>query len=182
MAEIMSRLLVLVAGLNNLNRRGNHDSFAPSKGAPASLADFADRPLGGKLQQIDQSWYRIDAGAIDNRLRNSIAHYKVEYDEITQELVYYPKQEGLEQAIAMRMHFLDFSRKILEVFRELHRLNHLTKCLFVYYYLKMVGVSGTDIDANDEADTLKLPLQLSSGCSLQCAFHVFESTFKYFQI
>jgi hypothetical protein len=152
MAEIMSRLLVLVAGLNNLNRRNDHNSFASAKGAPANLKEFSDWPLGRKLQQIDQSWYKIDASAIDNRLRNSIAHNKAEYDEITQELVYYPKQEGLEQASAIRMHFLDFSRRILEVFRELHRLNHLTKCLFIYYYLKMAGVPATNIDGDDEGN------------------------------
>jgi len=150
MTEIMSRLLVLVAGMNNLARRGNHNAFAPSKQAPKALKDYVDLPLGFKLAQIDQPWYRVNADAIDNRLRNSIAHYKAEYDEITQELIYFPKQEGLEQATAIRMHFLDFSRKILEVFRELHRLNHLTKCLFVYYYLRVAGVKGTSIHANDE--------------------------------
>lgn len=149
MTEIMSRLLVLVAGINNLSRRGNHNAFAPSKKAPANLSAYVDLPLGSKLQQIDQPWYRVNADAIDNRLRNSIAHYKAEYNEITQELVYYPKHEGLEQATAIRMHFLDFSRKLLEVFRELHRLNHLTKCLFVYYYLRMAGVKGTSIHRSD---------------------------------
>lgn len=153
MAEIMSRLLVLVAGLNNLNRRGCHNLFAPAKGAPSDLKEFADWPLGRKLQQIDNSWYPIDASAIDNRLRNSIAHYKAEYDETTQELVYYPKQEGLEQTTAIRMYFLDFSRRILDVFRELHRLNHLTKCLFVYYYLKVLGVPATDLSDDKELDS-----------------------------
>lgn len=159
MAEIMSRLLVLVAGLNNLNRRGNHSLFAAAKDAPANLKEYADWPLGRKLQQIDKSWYRIDASAIDNRLRNSIAHYKAEYDEVTQELLYYPKQEGLEQTTAIRMHFLDFSRKLLEVFRELHRLNHLTKCLFVYYYLKVLNVPGTEIDEQRKTDSPASPFE-----------------------
>ncbi len=150
MTEIMSRLLVLVAGMNNLARRGNHNAFAPSKQAPKTLKGYVDLQLGSKLAQIDQPWYRVNADAIDNRLRNSIAHYKAEYNEITQELIYYPKQEGLQQTTAIRMHFLDFSRKLLEVFRELHRLNHLTKCLFVYYYLRVAGVKGTSIHANDE--------------------------------
>ena len=150
MTEIMSRLLVLVAGMNNLCRRGNHNSFAPSKQAPTNLNAYVDLPLGLKLQQIDQPWYRVNADAIDNRLRNSIAHYKAEYNEITQELVYYPKQEGLEQATAIRMHFLDFSRKLLELFREIHRLNHFTKSLFAYYYLRMAGVKATSPHANDD--------------------------------
>lgn len=149
MAEIMSRLLVLVAGLNNLNARGDHNAFAPEKNAPANLRAYVDLPNGLKPQYIDQPWYLVNADAIDNRLRNSIAHYKAEYNETSQEVTYYPKQEGLEQATSSRMHFLDFSRKLLEVFRELHRLNHMTKCLFVYYYLRIAGVKGTSVHEND---------------------------------
>lgn len=147
MTEIMSRLLVLVAGINNIKHRGGHNRFSPSKGAPTNLKTYVDLPLGLKLQQIDHPWYQVNVDAIDNRLRNSIAHYKAEYDEVTQELVYYPKEEGLERKTAIRMYFLDFSRKILNVFRELHRLNHLTKCLFVYYYLRMLEIKATSIQA-----------------------------------
>lgn len=142
-AEIMSKAIVLVAGLNNLARRGDHNKFAPGPKMPASLKEFSDWPLGFKLQQLDHSWYHINASDIDNRLRNSIAHYKVEVDEIAQLITYFPKKEGLEQKSAVQMHFLDFSRKILGMFREMHRLNHFTKCLFVYYYLHMEGVEGT---------------------------------------
>ncbi|WP_288638598.1 hypothetical protein [Comamonas kerstersii] len=149
-AEIMSRAVVLVAGLNNLNRRGDHNKFAPAKKAPTSLREFADWPLGLKLAQLDDCWYRINASDIDHRLRNSIAHYKAEADEVTQVITYYPKQEGLEQATSFQLRFLDFSRKILGMFREMHRLNHLTKCLFVYYYLEMQGVKGTPFHEKDE--------------------------------
>lgn len=142
-AEIMSRAIVLVAGLNNLNRRGDHNKFATAKNSPTDLKDFADWPLGLKLAQLDACWYHIDASDIDHRLRNSIAHYKAEADEITQVITYYPKKEGLEQATSFQLQFLDFSRKILGMFREMHRLNHLTKCLFVYYYLEMQGVKST---------------------------------------
>lgn len=144
-AEIMSRAIVLVAGLNNLDRRGDHNKFAPAKNAPTSLKEFSDWPLGLKLAQLDNCWYHIDTSDIDNRLRNSIAHFKAECDEVTQVITYYPKKEGLEQVASVQIHFLDFSRKILGMFREMHRLNHLTKCLFVYYYLEMKGVKGTPV-------------------------------------
>ncbi|NDI85396.1 hypothetical protein [Undibacterium crateris] len=149
-AEIMSRAVVLVAGLNNLNRRGDHNKFSPAKNAPSSLKEFADWPLGLKLAQLDNCWYHIDASDIDHRLRNSIAHYKAESDKVTQVITYYPKKEGLEQATSFQLQFLDFSRKILGMFRETHRLNHLTKCLFVYYYLDMQGVKGTPFYEEDE--------------------------------
>lgn len=144
-AEIMSRAVVLVAGLNNLDRRGDHNKFSPAKNAPTSLNEYADFPLGLKLAQLDRCWYHINASDIDHRLRNSIAHYKAECDEVTQVITYYPKKEGLEQATSFQLHFLDFSRKILGMFREMHRLNHLTKCLFVYYYLEMQGIKGTPL-------------------------------------
>ena len=149
-AEIMSRAVVLVAGLNNLDRRGDHNKFAPAKNAPTSLKEFAEWPLGLKLAQLDNCWYHINASDIDHRLRNSIAHYKAECDEVTQVITYYPKKEGLEQAVPFQLHFLDFSRKILCMFREMHRLNHLTKCLFVYYYLEMKGITGTPLRKEDE--------------------------------
>lgn len=149
-AEIMSRAVVLVAGLNNLDRRGDHNKFAPAKHAPTSLKEFADLPLGMKLVQLDHCWYQINASDIDHRLRNTIAHYKAECDDVTQVITYYPKKEGLEQATSFQLHFLDFSRKILGMFREMHRLNHLTKCLFVYYYLEMKGIKGTPLHEEDE--------------------------------
>ena len=149
-AEIMSRAVVLVAGLNNLDRRGDHNKFAPAKNAPTSLKEFADWPLGLKLAQLDHCWYNIDASDIDHRLRNSIAHYKADCDEVTQVITYYPKKEGLKQAASFQLSFLDFSRKILGMFREMHRLNHLTKCLFVYYYLEIKGVKGTPLHEENE--------------------------------
>lgn len=145
-AEIISRAIVLVAGINNLLKRGNHNNFLDKDAAPKSLNKFADYPLGKKLDYIDESWCELDGNVMDNQLRNSVAHYKAEYNEVTQEITYYPRREGIKQDHAELMYFLDFSRRILLAFRELHRLNHLTKCLFVYYYLRMLGETGTPCD------------------------------------
>ena len=145
-AEIISRALVLVAGINNLKKRSSHNVFLESPGVPQNLNKFANFPLGRKLDFIDDSWYAFEGNVLDNQLRNSVAHYKAEYNEVTQEIVYYPKQEGMKQERSESMFFLDFSRRILWAFRELHRLNHLTKCLFVYYYLRIAGEKGTPFD------------------------------------
>lgn len=144
--EIISRALVLISGMNNLEKRSSHNNFLKQKESPKNLNEFADLPLGIKLDYIDNCWYNIDKGVMDNQLRNSVAHYKAEYDEITQEITYFPKKEGIKQEKAKKMFFLDFSRNILVAFRELHRLNHLTKCLFVYYYLEIRGEKGTPCD------------------------------------
>lgn len=145
-AEIINRALVLIAGINNIKKRGCHNNFKGGNGEPSNLDKFADYPLGRKLNYIDDSWYPIAGGVIDNQLRNSVAHYKAEYDDISQEITYFPRREGMKQDRSENMHFLDFSRRILLSFRELHRLNHLTKCFFVYYYLRIVGIEGTDVD------------------------------------
>lgn len=145
-AEIISRAMVLVSGINNLSKRGSHNSFLGSPGSPSGLNKFVDFPLGMKLDYIDDSWYSLSGDVMDNQLRNSVAHYKAEYDEVSQEITYYPKREGMKQERSESMFFLDFSRRILIAFRELHRLNHLTKCLFVYYYLRVVGEQGTACD------------------------------------
>ena len=71
----------------------------------------------------------------DNQLRNSIAHVKAEYDDVSQKLTYFPRREGIKQEKSEEMYFLDFSRKILLAYREMHKLNHLIKCLFVFYFL-----------------------------------------------
>lgn len=144
-AEIISRALVLVAGFNNLLKRDSHDEFENVPGAPKDLDKFADYPLGKKLDFIDDPWYALDANVMDNQLRNSVAHYKAEYDEVSQEITYYPKREGIKQQKSESMYFLDFSRRILMAFRELHRMNHFTKCLFVYYYLRVLGEKGTPV-------------------------------------
>jgi hypothetical protein len=142
-SEIISRQLVLVAGLNNLAKRGHSDAFAPKLAksgknlAPATLNEFADVVLGSKTDFIDDSWYDMLEGSLSNRLRNAIAHYKTEYDEVTQIVTYYPKKEGMGQAQSEQIYFLGFVRRLLITYREMHRLHHLIKSLFYYYFIIM---------------------------------------------
>ncbi len=136
-SEVLSRQIVLIAGVNNLEKRNNHNSFSSAVAIkpPNSLHKFADVAFGHKLDLLDDPWHTISKQVADNQLRNSIAHFKAEYDDVTQKLTYFPKKEGIKQEKSEEMYFLDFSRKILLAYREMHKLNHLIKCLFVYYYL-----------------------------------------------
>lgn len=137
LSEVLSRQLVFVAGLNNLIKRGDHNSFA--KGlrvtktgkelAPHSLNKYSDVSLGNKLLDLDDPWYSIDIAALDNELRNAIAHNKVDYDDVTQTITYYPKLEGMAREKELRIQLLDYMWKLLILFREVHRLHHLVKCL-----------------------------------------------------
>lgn len=137
MAEVLNRQLVMVAGINNLLKRGDHDAFA--KGirvtkhgkelAPPSLDHYADIPLGNKLLDLDDPWQVIDPVALDNELRNAIAHNKIDYDDITQVITYYPKLEGMEREKKNQIQLLDYMWRMLCLFREVHRQHHLVKCL-----------------------------------------------------
>ena len=144
-SEIISRQFVLIAAINNLQKRGNHNAFLPGVGvtksgkgfAPTRIGTFADVTFGQKQEFIDDPWYQMMDGAIDNHLRNAIAHYKAEYDEINQIVTYYPKREGIKQEKAEQTFFLEFMRRLLVAYRELHRLHHLIKNLFYYRFIVM---------------------------------------------
>lgn len=142
-AEIISRQFVLVAGLNNLLKRGDHNAFKPDIGltksgkdfTPKSLHIFADVAFGQKNEFIDDSWFSFGDDAADNQLRNAIAHYKTDYDEITQIITYYPRMEGMKQEKSEEINFLEFMRRVLIAYREMNRLHQLIKSLFYYHYL-----------------------------------------------
>lgn len=74
-------------------------------------------------------------GAANNQLRNAIAHFKTEYDDVSQVITYYPRKDGLEASGPKTVSFLEFMRRVLIAYREMHRLNHLIKALFFYQFL-----------------------------------------------
>jgi hypothetical protein len=143
MSEVISRQLVLVAALNNLLKRGDHNAFKPRIGktakgkdfTPQSIHDFADVPFGKKLEYIDDTWAEPAAGGADNQLRNAIAHYKTDYDEITQLITYFPRREGIKEEKGEKISFLGFMHHLLITYREMHRFHHLVKCLLYYHLL-----------------------------------------------
>ncbi|QFI38794.1 hypothetical protein FR932_13505 [Moritella marina ATCC 15381] len=129
-SEIISRQIVLVAGVNNLLKRKNHNKFSDDK--IKSLNDFANKPFGKKIEFIDDTWLPISKSVADNQLRNAVAHYKAEYDEVSQMITYFPRQEGMKQEKPNEIYFLGFTRKILDSYRLMHSLNQLIKCLLNY--------------------------------------------------
>ena len=142
--EIISRQIVLIAGVNNLMKRSDHNAFQPGIGqvasgrdfTPANLNAFADVVFGKKLEFIDDSWFSLENAATDNQLRNSIAHYKTEYDDVSQVVTYFPRREGMEEERSETMQFIEFMRRVLLAYREMHRMHHLIKAI-LYYPLLM---------------------------------------------
>lgn len=131
-SELLSRLLVLVAGVNNLIHRSDHNSF---KTKISTLNDFANVAFGQKTNHLDDCWYSALDDSIDNQFRNAIAHYKTEYDESTQIITYYTGKKGMDKGDENQSMYLDFVRKVLISYREMHRLHHLVKNLLYYRVL-----------------------------------------------
>ncbi len=102
---------------------------------------YANVDLGKKIEAIDGSFYIIDTQAIDNKLRNGIAHYKYEYKESTQLIAYYPSKEGMNRKKDYSLYFIEFMRKTLLLFREVHSMNHIIKSLFFF----RIFILGKDI-------------------------------------
>lgn len=136
-AEVLGRQLILVAGINNIIHRDGHDNFAKSKDGSAlsSLDKFADKTLSDKFKYLDDCWYVFEHAVVDTNVRNAIAHFTAEYDEVTQIITYFPEKEGIRQEKGETMFFLDFMRMLLIAFREVHYLHHVIKSLFYYEYL-----------------------------------------------
>lgn len=144
LAEVFSRQLTFLAGINNLIKRGDSDLFEPSlkltmkkevRKELKCLSYFANVDLGKKIEFIDDCFYHIDMEAIDNKIRNGIAHYKYEYKESSQIVTYYPNKEGMERKKYYETSFIDFIRKSLLLFREIHGVNHIMKAALYYCVL-----------------------------------------------
>lgn len=137
LSEIVGRQLTLVAGINNLIHRGDHNSFLASKDGAAlsNLDKYANKVLSDKFKYLDDCWYKIDAEVLNSAIRNSIAHYTFKYDEQTQIITCYPDKEGLKQENHIEITFLSFMRMILALFREMHYMHHLIKALYYYDFL-----------------------------------------------
>jgi hypothetical protein len=134
--EILSRQLILIAGINNIIHRNNSEAFKIVSGAAlSSLEKFAAKTLTEKFKYLDDCWYSIEKEVIDAGVRNAIAHNNVQYNEITQEITYYPDGGGIQKTDGHTIYFLDFMRMILILFREMHNIHHLIKCLFNYEFL-----------------------------------------------
>lgn len=148
-AELVSRQFVLVAAVNNLHKRADHDAFLSGIGltangrdfTPANLDEFAKVDFGRKMGFIDDPWYEMQDGAADNQLHNAIAHFNTNYDEVSQVITYHPRKDGLEASAPRTLSFLEFMSRVLIAYREMHRLHHLIKALFYYYYLYIDGES-----------------------------------------
>lgn len=127
MCEVYSRQLNLVAGLNNLERRGDFNAFATNAqgAALSSLDHFANKTLSEKFKYLGDSWIPLNLSAVDPGIRNAIAHHITEYDEVDQVISYFPHKEGVRQERVETTTYLSFMRNLLALFRETHAIHQL---------------------------------------------------------
>lgn len=134
--ELISRQIVLVAGINNIYHRKNFHSFKPiDGGALSSLQKFSEKTLSEKLKYLDDSWYNLSSNDLNLGLRNAIAHNNINYDSQTQIITYYPDGGRLAATEGKEISFLQFMRSLLLAFREMHNLHHVIKSLYYYKLL-----------------------------------------------
>jgi hypothetical protein len=134
--EIMSRQLVLVAGVNNLLHRGNANSFKKvDGGALSGLQKLSEKNLSDRFKYLDDCWYHLSEEAFNLDLRNAIAHNNIQYDPVAQVVTYFPGGGRLDKTLGMEMSFLDFMRLLLISFREMHNLHHVIKSLYYYKFI-----------------------------------------------
>ncbi|WP_202801440.1 hypothetical protein [Idiomarina xiamenensis] len=134
--EILSRQLVLVAGVNNLLHRGDANSFkAIDGGTLRGLIKYSEKALSEKFKYLDDCWFKVDMDAYNLDMRNAIAHNNVNYSGVDQVITYTPGGGRLELGTDKAMTLLEFMRLLLVAFREMHSLHHVIKSLFYYKYL-----------------------------------------------
>lgn len=134
--EIISRQIVIVAGLNNLYHRGDFNSFkAIDGGKLSSLQILSKKNLSDRFKYLDDCWYNLSIADLNLGLRNAIAHNNIDYCGKTQIVTYYPEGGQLNPSEGKTLSFLSFMRSLLLAFREMHNLHHVIKSLYYYKLL-----------------------------------------------
>lgn len=134
--EVMSRQLIMIAGINNLYHRGDFNAFKPIGGAPLSgLRKLSEKNLSDRFKYLDDCWYALSEESFNLGLRNAISHNNVSYDDLAQVITYIPGGGSLAPAESKEMHFLEFIRLLLEAFREMNNMGHVLKSIYYYKLL-----------------------------------------------
>ncbi|HHY5156792.1 TPA: hypothetical protein ACV5F9_002185 [Klebsiella michiganensis] len=119
--EVLSRSLTFVIGVNNINMRGDFNKFHNNK--INTISEYSKLDLATKLKYVDDTWFKNEIKSLDNRIRNSIAHFNWDFDEKDQNIYFYYKNSGLKRGRNKKLNLVDYIIKLIESFRAMHRLN-----------------------------------------------------------
>lgn len=143
MYEVFARLLVFLMGYKNVVDNADHDSFSNEfilnkKQKPikkyTSLKESFELNLDEKKKVLRGFFCEPSFDSIDARLRNGIAHYNYRIKEAEQLIVFQPKKTEFASQGEFQIGFLQFTRSLLELFREIHSINHVIKG-FIFFRL-----------------------------------------------
>ena len=108
--EFLSRMSILIVGLQNIKDRNDYNQFPTS----CDFAKYVEMDNGLKNKQIpnypnlDKYYLRT----LDNQIRNGINHVKTDYDSFTQIIKYYPFAKRPTDFLQISL--IDFSFIILQ--------------------------------------------------------------------
>jgi hypothetical protein len=133
--EIMLDTYDFIMLLNNLNHRGEFDSFSTSNMSLKKIkgGEHGRISKGAKIKDwIDKGecfdW--IYKGIFNNKIRNSIAHKDYKYDHKTQNIYFYDGSDEIEYSL------LNFSKICIELIKHLLFLNEV-----IWFFIKIERIA-----------------------------------------
>jgi hypothetical protein len=104
--ETLTEVMPLVIAFNNLKYRGDYKVMKALRRDVITFEDFLHRSKGERVQYLDGAEFfdSLLYPALDNKLRNAIAHNSYTYDRVAQDVTYYPSGktgEGDERHLSL---------------------------------------------------------------------------------
>ncbi len=140
--ETLSKCLRVLAGLTNVELRGDHNLFDPAivrkvtTRKVSSLSDFDQLPNAKKAELTAQEseWHQLATPYLDASLRNGVGHADIELDLGTQTLRYSVR------GVPREIRYIVFMKRSYELFLALYDVSYLLQ-MFHEAYLDHGGES-----------------------------------------
>lgn len=120
--EIITDLMDLVVGLNNIYIRGNIDAF-PSNATVNNFENYRRATKANKIKCVAGNEPFSKPMSMDKDIRNAIAHYDYEFNSITQEIIFRDNFNGEEKLI--KVYLVDFACLCYDNVVTLFHLNEI---------------------------------------------------------
>lgn len=130
--ETLGNLLIIPAAIDNIKNRGDANNFIENDAGIVSLNKFITAKKGNRfhLYNRNELYMRTIDVKYNQKLRNAIGHNDVEYETVTQKIIYIPdprKRENKlsEYLLEFEIEALSMFQAILVISEYLYRLREL---------------------------------------------------------
>lgn len=149
--ETLGEVLTIVVALDNLLIRGNYKAMRSVRGDTVTLDDFLARTKGERLQFLDgeEPFGEILFSHLDNRLRNAIAHNSYTYDQIRQDITYFPSGK-LGRGEELHVSLLGFAQKCWNLHQRVMAVSELVYQVDKNYFVLIRGDRIVDSSVFDQ--------------------------------